>query len=81
LVGMKNIVGFEFEVRLMRTPRGGWTASCIVARMGYGQYWTTVRPNTIPLLDARLSDPILAILEKYHKTPFLLKFRRSFYEN
>jgi len=33
--------------------------------MGYGQYSTTVRPNTISLLDARLSDPILAILEKY----------------
>ena len=52
--------------------------------IGYWQYWTTVRPNTISLLDARISDPIyrdiigcVACCEKYHQKRF---FRLHFGE-
>ena len=30
--------------------------------IGYWQYWTAGKPNTISLLDARISGPIIAIL-------------------
>ena len=50
--------------------------------IGYWQYWTAGRPNTISLLDARISGPIyrdiigcVACCEKYHQNAlFCLQF-------